>query len=211
MNDLTIACVLRSGGLYDGRWVRRLRRNVERHAPAHRFVCLSDTAIEGVETVPLAHDWPRWWPILEVFRPGLFTGRVAYLDLCDLVVGWDPRIHEGEGFIIAPDPYDVGPRRFATGLMAFDAGDTDIYDSFVPVADDAIRRLHGDQEYIAEYRPDATTYPLGIAVSYKGACRNTGGYPDGASIVFVHGRPKPHQITDPWFRRLWAEDQEVTG
>jgi hypothetical protein len=50
----TIACVLRSGGIYTPEWVHRLKRGIERHASAPpRFVCLSDVDVPGVEVLPL--------------------------------------------------------------------------------------------------------------------------------------------------------------
>lgn len=203
---LTIACVLRSGGkVYDARWVERLRRNVARHAPPHRFVCLSDVDVP-CERVPLAMGWPGWWSILEVFRPRLFTGRVVYFDLANLIVDAIAPFTEGEGFVIAPDPYNVGPGKFASGVMAFDAGDTEIFDRFDP---STIGRLHGDQEWIMEFRPRAATFAPGLAVSYKGQCRGHGRYPTGAVAVLCHGKPKPDAIDDAWVRDMWTRDWPV--
>jgi hypothetical protein len=191
--------------LYNAAWVKRLQRNVSRFAPPHRFVALSDCDVP-CERIPLKHDWPRWWPILEVFRPGLFSGRVVYLDLADLIVDRIDKVFEGSGFIIAPDPYTPGPSRFASGLMAFDAYDNGIYERFAPIAAKVMPRLHGDQEWISELRPTAATFEPGIAVSYKGQCRGRDGYPDGAAIIFCHGQPKPHEIADTWFRTRWDID-----
>lgn len=167
-------------------------------------MALSDVDVPGVETIPLLHDWPRWWPIVEVFRPGLFSGRVVYFDLANLIVARIDPLIEGEGFVIAPAPADPPPLhgRFASGVMAFDGGDTEIYDRFEPPA--TIGRLHGDQEWIEEVRPDARTFDPSIAVSFKGACQN--GLPEGAVVLLCHGRPKPPEITAPWFRQKWDAD-----
>jgi len=207
MAELTACCVLRSGGpLYEPRWVIRLRNNVRRFAPAHRFVALSDVDVPGVETIPLKHDWPRWWPILEVFRPGLFSGRVLYLDLADLVVWNMAPFFKGKGFTIAPDPWEPGPGRFASGVMAFDAGDSALYQQFVPLAGPTITRLHGDQDWITELRADAQTFDKRLCASYRGQCRDTDSIPRGARIVLCHGRPKPDVIREPWFRERWDRD-----
>lgn len=199
----TVACVLRSGPLYTPAWVHRLRRNVAAHLGEHRFACLSDIEVEGVETIPLKHGWPGWWSIVEVFRPGLFTGRVLYLDLADLVVRPLDPFFEGEGFRIARSPLIPAPMhgRFASGLMAFDAGDTEIYDRFAPQAGNVIRRLHGDQEWIEELRPDAATFDQHMTAGFRGEC--VAGPPEDARVIFVHGQPKPHQISAGWFRELW--------
>jgi hypothetical protein len=84
----TIACVLRSGGRYTAEWVHRLKRGIERHASEpHRFVCLSDIDVRGVEVLPLREGWQGWWSKIELFRPGLLTGPTLYLDLDVVVVG----------------------------------------------------------------------------------------------------------------------------
>lgn len=100
---ITVACVLRSGGIYTPDWVRKLRDGVARHLSLpHRFVCLSDVDVP-CERIPLIYDWPlmsrdrkarhdwtirpQWWSKIELFRPNLFEGTVLYLDLDSVVVG----------------------------------------------------------------------------------------------------------------------------
>lgn len=198
---LTVACVLRSGSIFNPRWVQRLKRNIARYAPGHRFVCLSDCDVSGVETIPLAHDWPRWWPIIEVFRPGLFEGRVIYFDLADMIVDRiEPLI--GEGFIMSPEPFVPGPGKFCSGVMSFDGNDNEIYERFDA---SVIKRLRGDQDWIAEVRPSARMFRNNLVVSYKVDCKK-GEPPDNARVVLFHGIPKPPEVKDPWFRKRWLED-----
>lgn len=84
---LTIACVLRSGGVYDAEWVAKLQRGVARHMTLpHRFVCLSDVDVP-CERIPLVTDWPGWWSKIELFRKGLFDGPVLYTDLDSVITG----------------------------------------------------------------------------------------------------------------------------
>ena len=71
---VTLLTVLRSGGRYDASWVERLAAGARRSiAGLERIVCLTDLAldVEGVETVPLLHNWPSWWSKFEAFRPDL--------------------------------------------------------------------------------------------------------------------------------------------
>jgi hypothetical protein len=86
---LSVACVLKSGGIYDHFHVKRLQMHVARHLRIpYRFVCLTDVKIdEFTETVPLIHGWPGWWAKIELFRPDALSGRVLYLDLDVSVVG----------------------------------------------------------------------------------------------------------------------------
>lgn len=91
---LTVACVFRTfthvafGSAYDDTWVRKLRDGVARHLTVpHRFVCLSNQMIVGVETIPLRNNWHGWWSKIEMFRPGQFDGPVLSLDLDVMVTG----------------------------------------------------------------------------------------------------------------------------
>src|SRR6185369_16858814 len=80
---LTVACVLKSGGIYDATWVSRLRDGVARHLPVdHRFVCLSDIEVP-CERIPLEHDWPGWWSKIELLK----LPSVLFFDLDTAIVG----------------------------------------------------------------------------------------------------------------------------
>jgi len=195
---LTIACVLRSGGIYTAEWVDRLARKVARHAPAHRFVCLSDMDAP-CERIPLVHGWPGWWAKIELFRPGMFEGRVLYLDLDVLPVAPLEPLADGQGMIAMKDSRFPGVN---SSVMAWDAGDTEIYDRFRP---ETMARLRSDQDWINEMRPDLATYPPGLAPSYKDHCAY--GLPPGASVIVFHGKPKPDSFpATHWVGRRWAED-----
>lgn len=92
---LTVACVLRRGGLYWGKregpffakYVHVLRDAVAAHLSLpHRFVCLSDSPV-SCDHVGMRDFWPGAWAKIELFRPGLFDGPVLYLDLDTVVLG----------------------------------------------------------------------------------------------------------------------------
>lgn len=80
-----VLTVLRSGGEYEPKHVRVMQRQIAKWAPDASFACLSDVEIPGVETIPLRHNWPKWYAKLELFRPGL--GEFLYTDLDNVVVG----------------------------------------------------------------------------------------------------------------------------
>lgn len=80
---ITVACVLRQGGKvgYNSSWVDKLKNSVDRNLSIpHRFVCLSDCEV-NCERIPLINAGAGFWSKLELFRPGLFSGPVLYLDL----------------------------------------------------------------------------------------------------------------------------------
>lgn len=68
---------------------------LRRHIPVPgfgvpRFRCLSNVAIPGIDTVPLAcPDLKGWWGKMELFRPGVAEGRNLYLDLDTIILQLD--------------------------------------------------------------------------------------------------------------------------
>ena len=84
---LTVATLLKSGGDFSVRHVERLQGQIAKVLPDAEFVCLSDVPVP-CRRIPLIHDqWVRWWGQIELFRPGLFTGPVLYMDLDTIVRG----------------------------------------------------------------------------------------------------------------------------
>lgn len=216
---ITVACVLRSGGMYDAEWVRKLRDGVARHLRLqHRFVCLSDVDVP-CERIPLVTGWRGWWSKIELFRPSLFEGTVIYFDLDTVVVGsLDAIAGHPHKFTMAHEFYR--PDRLCSTAMAwsgdqsflFDAFGRDtaetmaLYDTVLPPRDGRI----GDQSYIedqfARYgeRPETFRDLFGerAVASYKvHKCQNEP--PKDAAAVAFHGSPKPHEIKTGWVADAW--------
>ncbi len=192
---LTVACVLRSGGIYDASWVARLQAGVSRHLPQpHRFVCLSDVEVP-CDRIPLVHDWPGWWSKLELFK---LKGPVLFFDLDTAIVG-DLTDIAAEAlkpqFRMLRDFY--APAHFGSGVMAWGAcAPSGLYERFAnaPETNMALRRARmGDQAYIEEtYFGEPIERWQDVVgdqiVSYKVHCR--GSIPADARVVCLHGRPK---------------------
>jgi hypothetical protein len=208
---LSIACVLRSGGDFDAHWVRALEAGVRAHLPpvlrkAVRFVCLSDVDVP-CERIPLLHDWPRWWPKLELFRPGLFSGRVLYLDLDTLVVGdLSALCHYRGPFAMLADFYRVrkGIKEGESGVMAWTPGPhtAAIYQAYTDGKDPAGDR---DGHYIRsrvrhQYLQDL--YP-GQIVSLKVHAKKKP--PRGARLVCGHGPPRLSDPAAGWAHKTWRK------
>lgn len=192
---LTVACVLKSGGIYDASWVARLQAGVARHLPlAHRFVCLSDVDVP-CERIALAHVWPGWWSKIELFK---LLGPVLFFDLDTAIVGDLSEIASAAmsgRFVILRDFYR-GADTFGSGIMAWCADDAAfVYEKFAasPELFMMTCREGGDQRFLEFVfdRPKALRWQdavPGQIVSYKVHCR--GGIPAGARVVCLHGRPK---------------------
>ena len=140
---LTVACVL-SPGRYDETWVRKLKAGVDRHLTIpHRFVCLTNEPIEGIETVNLIHDWPGWWSKIELFRPGLFDYPVLYLDLDTMVCGnIDPLIFNSMSLTMWREEI----RHLAnSSVMLWSRDKSSIYRKFLNSPDQYMKEHGGDQ------------------------------------------------------------------
>lgn len=217
MADPTIACVLRSGGIYDERWVDRLRAGVERHITRpYRFVCLTDLEPD-CETIALERAWQGWWSKIELFRPGLFEGQVIYLDLDVIVVGdLGEIVSHPHKFTMAQDYY----RRHwkCSTAMAWDGSqDFRLYQHFAKNPSHFMSRYDGrngrklgDQGFIEDWLQhigiNIDTFPdlfgrYSVA-SYK-VDKCIAGPPPGASVVAFHGKPKPNDIAHGWVAEAW--------
>lgn len=218
---ITIACVMKSGGVYDLEWVRRLQRGVLAHLSTdYRFVCLSDKPLVGVETIPLIHDWKGWWSKIELFRPGLFKGRVLYFDLDTIIVGDLASVaNYPHHFTLAHEYYR--PKHFCSTAMAWDATQSfGLYESFVQKPEKHMRRcdvelrlakkLIGDQAFIETHLDDIGLTPDTFRdlfgertiASYKvHQCERRP--PADAVAVAFHGKPKPHEIKGGWVAEYW--------
>jgi hypothetical protein len=206
---LTIACLLRSGGDYRPAHVAFLKAEIEKHLTVpHRFACLSDVDVP-CERIPLTVRWPGYWSKIELFRPGLFTGPVFYIDLDSGIVGNIDDLVIDHHFTMLRDFY--WPEFPASGVMAWSVDLSAIYHAFVKHGDAYMkakpeRGTQGDQGVIAKHTPVAPDFWQdrfpGRVISYKVHVRKpmdrretgNGSIPAGASIIAYHGKPRPWQV-----------------
>ena len=184
---MVTACVLRSGGDFRPEHVLWLAKQVP------GLVCLSDVPVPGVETIPLAHDWPGWWSKMELFGPSL-SGDVLMLDI-DTVVLDMPAMPDRT--TVLRDPYREDG--IGSGVMFVTAEDrARIWETWIADPAGHMRRHRGDQDFLQEFLGDAQRWDG--AYSYKEHCRR--GLPDDAGIVYFHGRPRPWNAKDKWIPPL---------
>jgi len=211
----TIACVLKSGGIYTADWVLRLKRGIERHASApSRFVCLTDIEVPGTDVLPLREGWPGWWSKIELFRPGLLTGPTRYLDLDVVVVGdVAPSLTACSAFTMV---HERGKSDyFNSSAMAWRGDQGWVFEAFRsdPARHMARFRRHpriGDQAFISNLLIEEQTPPrtfrqvlgYGAIVSYKQDCCQIAP-PAAACVVSFHGRPKPRDFVTGCVAEAW--------
>lgn len=190
----TILTVLRSGGEYKPEHVERLYRQ----CAGHDFLCLSDVDLH-VPYCRLQHDWPTWWPKLEVFR---IPGPVLYMDLDTSVVGSIAPLLDAvaqHDFIALRNPLPT-PSLFGSGLMGWRGDVSRVYKRFLAAPAYHMKRcntqrLWGDQGFISEDYPAPVMWQdlfPGEIVSWKVDCKQ--GVPDTARVVYFHGQPRPWNV-----------------
>lgn len=215
MVDVTVACVLRSGGIYNAEWVAKLQRGVARNLTLpHRFVCFSDVDVP-CERIPLETNWPGWWSKLEMFRRQI-KGMTLYFDLDTVIVGsLDAIAAYPHRFTMAHEFYR--PHLLCSTAMAWSGDYSFIANEFAKDAD-RFERLYdatlpgnriGDQAFIEDCfagspSPDTFHDLFGehSIASYKvHHCQDAP--PADAVAVAFHGNPKPHQIETGWVPATW--------
>ena len=201
---VTIACVLKSGGDFTKTYVEKLQRGVKRCFPNinYEFVCLTDrTDIKCCRTIPLINDWPGWWSKIELFRPGVFEGKVIYFDLDTVLIKNISELVSVPRKMTMLKAFNPSRHR-ASGIMIWKAGDYDfIYKDFLenPCFEG------GDQDFIVKklrrkggaLAVQRTT----SVVSYKHHCKE--GLPANTQIVCFHGQPRPSKVKTDWMKEYW--------
>jgi hypothetical protein len=206
VGELTVACVLRSGGAYRAGHVHGLHAQVRHFLPGARFVCLSDMQVD-CERIPLQTGWQGWWAKLELFRA--LTGRTLYLDL-DSVILRDPApLVTGAFTMIRNWAY---PALFASGVMSWEGDYGHIPRAFEPVAERVMREYvtcerWGDQAFIAEHAGQVQAFEPGAILSYRlHRLKDKPRPPAGATIVAFNNNALPWHGPQ-WARKWWATER----
>lgn len=209
---VTIVCVLKSGGDFNGRYVANMKGMLSRNITREfKFICLTDMdiTVDGCSVISLKDELAGWWSKTEIFRPGQFdTKRIVYLDLDTIILRNIDDFLDLKGRFYGLRPWNLANRNrgyCASGLMAWENGSCDfIYSSFNrPV----MGKFYGDQAYMSETLRKNSVSPLFLQdhiqgiYSYKKQCRN--GLPSDARIICFHGRPRVHECQNKWVREAW--------
>ncbi len=196
----TVVCVCKSGGEYGVAQVQALQRQLRRHAPGARLICLSDlpSMPEGVELRPLRHDLPGWFSKLEIFA--LPERCFLYLDL-DVVITRNPLVDAPPGLWLLRG---FKGHDYNSSLMLVHGHYQGILERFLH---DKAGNIHayssggvgwGDQDFIRD--SGLVTGALqdlhpNLAASWKVDLNYRMGWIEPAPAVLVfHGSPKPEQL-----------------
>lgn len=212
--SLVIACVLKTGNYFDERYVINLKAMLERNLTVpFDFVCLTDfSRIDGCDIIPLKnYNLFSWWSKLELFRKGLFKGveRVIYFDLDTIILSNIDDIVNLEKPFYGLRPWNkanFSKGNLASGIMSWKPGD---YHFLYDWTGKSLNSFRNDQEYISgllrhhNFEYSFLQDEIEGIYSYKRQART--GLPIGARIICFHGRPRVHEVKDPWVRKVWKK------
>ena len=202
---ITVWCVY-WGDKYPKGYVYRIKREVEKYLTVpHRFVCLTDQKLQGIDTVLQVSDKPGWWQKIDLFT---FSGPALYLDLdivltgnIDCFIGTDKQIRMLKNWAVS------GHGGCQSSIMYWDDARV-IYDNYDPAIcgtwppSNVPPLLWGDQELCTLLRDNGTLevdyFDPALALSYKYHCRQ--GLPDDCRAVIFHGDPKPATVSESWLK-----------
>lgn len=196
MTTTTLLCVLRRGGDYRPEHVQWLARQVP------GIVCLSDQVVDGVPTIALRRNWPRWWAKMEAFDTSLVPGDVLLIDL-DTVVFELPALPDCT--TVLPDFYR--PQLMGSGFMFLREADrARCWQAFSAdprrhMAECVTRTKWGDQGFLQPFLGAAPRWGSEVC-SYKLHYR--AGVRRGAKVVCFHGQPRPWDVSADWIPPLEA-------
>lgn len=179
----------------------------------HRFVCLTNVRIPGVEVVPLRDDLPGWWSKMELFRE---FDQAFYVDLDTVIVGdITEMVEHPHRFTVLRNLSSSATNRIGSGVMAWEGDCSHLYREFMRdakrhMAECVTSEKWGDQGFIQlvqsrrggwEHFQDL--FP-GQIRSFKTDMRQRGNPPEDCRIVCFHGQPKPWEHRAAWVPELEA-------
>lgn len=217
------------GRSYRPAHVQRLARSVSQHLHApHRFLCLTDQVVPGVQTMrepapqyaAMRRCYRRLW-LFSKAAAGRLGACVLHLDLDVVVCGSLDHLVRQEDFVIyragsiATRGYSLNPSVFWLRT----ATQTDLWDRFQREPQALARRATrdgfwgSDQAIISHLRKDATVPTFGDAdgiVSFRRIRHEAlTAPPPGTCLVSFHGKRTPYerdvQTAHPWILAAWQE------
>ena len=233
-NKNYVVC-LKHGSKYNAEYVNTLYNMVQRNCTVeHEFVCFTEQTgglDKNILTRPLPNI-PRasgWWYKPVFFAPDFeLKGTLLFFDL-DVIIfrNIDNLFTYAPGkFCILRDfnrSIRTNWQKFNSSVFRLESGSVPIvYNDFIKDPQSAIRRFHGDQDWIFDrVRTGFEYWPNEWIQSYKWEMRgrpamvrgrdgkrnfSAPGQPkilDQTSVAVFHGEPNPHDCVDPWCKENW--------
>lgn len=184
-----------TGNKYDTGYVYALRDMVNKYLTyPHDFKCITEHYLSDINTVKPSLLTHSWWDKLNLFDKNINNDKSLFFDL-DVVItkNIDYLVDYAECQLSAPANWaQSGHGGIQSSVMAWNG---QWHTPFNAYNDDIKQRLWGDQEYLTELLGDNFTRLPHIG-SYKYHCQQ--GLPDDLAILCFHGKPDPHEVSNPW-------------
>lgn len=214
---LIVALLLKTGGDYTYEHVNNLARSLKENLTVdHKIYCFTDNSdgfnLQYIDKiVPFKHNYPKWWGKIELFRPDIFSDeQVLYFDLDTFIVNNIDDIANFRGdFCALRDFYHL--YSMGSGVMSWHGEKMHhIYTSFLAHSQRVMNNYReGDQRWIDENKNSIEfiqdIFPSKV-ISYKVHCKKNNEpaiVPEKASVICLHGPPRPHAVTDPEIKKFW--------
>lgn len=188
--------------------VHTLKRQVDRHLSVpHEFVCITESAIDGVQTQTPYNNLQGWWQKVTLFSDSVSRTRNLWLDLdVTITQGIDALVEplRGSQLRIAKNWAQSGHGGCQSSVMYWE-GDSArvIYDEFDPQYASWPPRTDmffpngqmawGDQEWVTVLRDtqrlQVEYFDPAHVISYKYHCQ--AGLPPDSLVQVFHGKPDP--------------------
>ena len=225
---LNVLCIHHPSAVFTHLYVNTLYSMVKRHLTVPYIFHVVTTDAEqkyshGIHVIPWTffdhrvpepepHNYAMWMG-MEMFKPGRFQGPCLYLDQDIFIIGNIDFLAGYSGTFMALD-YRMLPGMLNASIMAWTPGEVsdDIYEHLLEPQVWAKRKRYRffGQQLISERLKERGViadhvqclFP-GKAISYR--IEHLQGHMSlrGVSIVYCHGKPKPHQINNQELRRHW--------
>ena len=181
---------------YSEAWVDRLYRGVARnYQNEFKFVCLTDKHYEFSEDIQIQPLQHTRWATACLQLHAVKADRLVLMGLDTIIVGDLTELFAYRGALAIPrDPYR--PQNPCNAVVLSTTRE-DIAESNATSDMNALELF--EHEYLDDLFP-------GQVLSYKAHVRDGNGdaLPEGVRIIYFHGEPKPHLLTDrKWIQENW--------
>jgi len=194
---MNIVC-LKWGNEFGPRYVNNLYNGIKKNSTtSNKFYCLTEDnkgINPKVEILKLPDlKLQAWWNKIYLFhsQSGL-SGQTLYIDLDTIITNNIDEILTKTYDFAALKNLDIEGAPMGSGVMAWNHEDYRyLWNKFQK---SQCEEMRGDQDYISKHvspRFFQDLFPNKFK-SYKLECYEEGG-PNGASIVYFHGKPRPHE------------------
>jgi hypothetical protein len=129
---ITVTTVLKTSDVYTYKWVDKLKSGLEKHLKIpFNFLPISDFPHEFSHNSFIQEN-KKYWNKIELFRPGLYTGKTLYFDLDTVLVGDITDIvksFQGSPFLMYKDTYHNSGA--LSGIMYWEGDQSHLWNTWV--------------------------------------------------------------------------------